>query len=169
LVTLSVLIVALAVLPVLFAEVGKFARQAKVAKLERAVLVQQDIARLQIAVDNAIEVEVVEALSKIASELLQGGLGQLFVLLDQLQQITACAVLENDPQVVPRLVPVVKLEDVAIFQIMEDSHLVEDFATAEFLDRFYCHILDSLLLSSLVDNGVFAAADLLVDVKVVHI
>ena len=69
------------------------------------------------------------------------------------------------------------------------SYLIEHLAPAEFLDRLDSDILDCLLLAPLlnrmtmvtnliqegtkltylVDDGVFAAADLLVDVKVIHI
>ena len=48
---------------------------------------------------------------------------QLLVLFDQFVEIVATAVFEDDPQMVPRLIPVVKLENTLVFQIMKDSNL----------------------------------------------
>ncbi len=47
-----------------------------------------------------------------------------FVLLDELKQVGARAVLENDPEMVPGLVPVVELEDVGMVEVVEDPQLV---------------------------------------------
>ena len=69
--------------------------------------------------------EVVKTLSEITSELLHGLLGELLVLLDHLEQVAARAVLKDDPQMVPRLVPVVELEDVPVLQVVENAHLTK--------------------------------------------
>ena len=68
--------------------------------------------------------EIVEALRKIASKLLESRLGKLFVLLNDLKQVATCAVLEDNPKMIPRFIPVVELQDVSVLQIVEDSHLV---------------------------------------------
>ena len=105
-------------------QIRQLASQTEVAELERAVFIEQHVRWLQVAVNNPIEVQVVQALSEVSTEFLNRLLGQLFVLLDQLEQVSTSAVLENDPQMVPCLVPVVKLENVAILQIVEYSDLV---------------------------------------------
>jgi len=75
--------------------------------------------------------QIVQALSQVSTELLNSWFWQLFVLFDQLQKITASAILKDDPQVVPRLIPVVKLEDVSILEIVEDSYLNQKFNAIE--------------------------------------
>jgi len=59
-------------------------------------------------------VKVVQALGKVTSELLQRWLWKFLILLDHLQKITTGAVLEDDPEVIARLVPVVEFEDVSV-------------------------------------------------------
>ena len=58
--------------------------------------------------------QVVEPLSKISTELLNRGFGKLLVLLDKLEQITTRTILKDDPEVIPRFIPIVELENVAI-------------------------------------------------------
>jgi hypothetical protein len=47
----------------------------------------------------------------------------LFLLLDQLEEITASAILKDDPQMIPCFVPVEELEDMPVFQIVKDADL----------------------------------------------
>ena len=58
--------------------------------------------------------KVVQALGKVTSELLQRWLWKFLILLDHLKKITTGAVLEDDPEVIARLVPVVEFEDVSV-------------------------------------------------------
>ena len=67
--------------------------------------------------------KVVQALRQISSKLLDGLLGQFLILLHQLKKITASAILKDDPQVVPGLIPVIKFQDVSILQVVKDAHL----------------------------------------------
>ena len=70
--------------------------------------------------------QIVKTLGKIASKFLQRWLRKFLVLLDHLEKISSRAVLEDDPEVVARLVPIIELEDVAILQVVEDSNLKTD-------------------------------------------
>lgn len=47
----------------------------------------------------------------------------LFLLLDQLKQVTARAVFEDDPEMVSRLIPVEELQDMSVLQVVKDTHL----------------------------------------------
>ena len=67
--------------------------------------------------------QIIETLRKIASKLLQCRLWKLLVLLNHLEEITASAVLEDNPEVIACFIPVVEFEDVPVLQVMEDSHL----------------------------------------------
>lgn len=79
---------------------------------------------LQVGVDDPIRVQIVEALRKIASKLLDGLLRQLLLLLDKLEEVASCAVLEDDPQVIACLVPIEELKDVSVLEVVEDAHLL---------------------------------------------
>ena len=111
--------------------------------------------------------QVVQALSEVSPKFLYSRLWKFLVLLNQLEQISASAVLENNPQMIPSFVPVVKLQNVAILQVVKDSnlehkqsclrqstnhntYLVEDLASPEFLYRLYCHVFYALLLAALI-------------------
>ena len=118
-----VLIWLLASISSIFSEVGKFARKSKVAKLESAVLVDKYIRRLQVTVDDSVEVQVVETLGQVSTKLLDRLLGQLFVLFNQLKQVATGTVLKNDPKMVSGLIPIVELENVSVLQVVEDSNL----------------------------------------------
>ena len=58
------------------------------------------------------------------TELLDGCFIKLFVLLDHLVEVTSSTVLEDDPEMVPCFVPIVKLENMSVFQVMEYAHLL---------------------------------------------
>jgi hypothetical protein len=45
-------------------------------------------------------------------------------LFNQLEEITASTVLEDDPQVVACLVPVEELKHMPILEVVEDAHLI---------------------------------------------
>ena len=55
-------------------------------------------------------VQVVEALGEISTELLDCLLRQFLVKFYNLEEVTACAVLEYNPKVIARLVPVEELQ-----------------------------------------------------------
>lgn len=82
--------------------------------------------------------QVVQPLSEVSAELLYGAFRQLFVLLDELEQVTTGAVLKNDPQMIPSLVPIVELENVPIFEVVEDSNLVRITQTSQFQPGRVC-------------------------------
>ena len=53
--------------------------------------------------------QVRQSLDELVCELLDCLLGKLSVLFDELEQVSAWAVLEDDPEMVASFVPVVKL------------------------------------------------------------
>ena len=67
--------------------------------------------------------QVVEPLRQVSAKLLDRWLGELLVLLDHLEQVTASAVFEDDPEVIARLIPVVELQYVSVLEIVENSNL----------------------------------------------
>ena len=104
-------------------QIRQLARQAKVAELECAILIHQHIRGFQIAVDDAVRMQVVKALRKISSKLSDRVFWQLLIQLDHLKQVPTRTVLEDDPQVVPRLVPIVEFQNVPVLQIVKDFDL----------------------------------------------
>lgn len=78
-----------------------------------------------------------------------GANAYLLVLLNHLKQVSPGTVLEDNPEVVPGLVPIEELENVPVFQIVENSHLVEHFLSAVLFDGLHCHVLDSFLFAAL--------------------
>ena len=52
---------------------------------------------LQVSVNYPVRVQVVEALGQVTAELLDGLFRQLLLLLDQLEEVPAGTVLEDDP------------------------------------------------------------------------
>ena len=58
--------------------------------------------------------QVIKPLSKISSEFLNSCLWKLLVLLDNLEQVTTRTIFKDDPEVIPRFIPIVELENVAI-------------------------------------------------------
>jgi hypothetical protein len=95
--------------------------------------------------------KVVKALSKISSKLLDGLLRKLLVLLNQLEEISSGAVLENNPEMVASFVPIIKLEDVSVLKTVENPDFVENLFPAVLLDALDCHVIDGLLLSTFVN------------------
>lgn len=96
-----------------------------------------------------VGVQVVKALRQVASKLLDGFLGKLLVLLDELEKISSRAVLEDDPKVVAGFVPIVELEDVAVLQGVEHADFVVDLFPPVLLDGLDGHVVDRLLFSAL--------------------
>ena len=52
------------------------------------------------------------------------GINYLFFLVNQLEKIAASTVFENDPQVIPRLIPVEEAQDISVFEVVKDTHLL---------------------------------------------
>ena len=76
------------------------------------------------------------------------------VLFYHLEEVAARAVLEDDPEMVARLVPVVELEHVLVVQVVQDfhldglratTHLVQHLLPPVLFHRLHCHVLDRLL------------------------
>ena len=67
--------------------------------------------------------QVVQPLREISSKLPDRVFWQLLVQLNHLKQVSTRTVLEDDPQVVPRLVPIVEFQNVPVLQIVEDFNL----------------------------------------------
>ena len=47
----------------------------------------------------------------------------LLFLFNELKEVSSGAVLKDDPEMVPRLVPVEEAEDVSVLQVVKDTHL----------------------------------------------
>jgi len=56
----------------------------------------------------------------------------------------------------------------AIFEGVEDAHLIQNLLSTVLLNGLDGHVVDGLLLAALVDNGELAPAYFLVNMKVVH-
>lgn len=56
-----------------------------------------------------------------------------------------------------------------ILNNLEDGHLVHELLAPAPLHRLDSHVLDGLLLPALVDDAVLAAADLFINVIIVHL
>jgi hypothetical protein len=46
-----------------------------------------------------------------------------FILLDKVKEIATCAVFKDNPEVIASLVPIVKLQDIGVAQIVENADL----------------------------------------------
>ena len=90
------------------------------------------------------------------------------ILAEEALQITAGAVLKNEPQVVPRLVPVVELESVWAVQFVHDLNFINHLVHLVLLYSLDGHVFYLLLLAPLKDLRKLALADLFVDVVLVH-
>jgi hypothetical protein len=93
---------------------------------------------LEICVNNSICMQIIKTHSKIPPKLLDCLLRHFFIILEQLKEVASCTKLEDEPQMVTRLVPVVKLENVAVLEVVKDSHLqrkkfLTSFSTFRFL------------------------------------
>jgi hypothetical protein len=69
--------------------------------------------------------EVVQSLRKISAKLLNCLLGQLLVLLDQLEKISASAILENNPEMVTSFIPIGEFQNMSVFEGVEHPDLVQ--------------------------------------------
>ena len=114
-------------------EIYKLAGKPEITKFESTILVQQHIGWFKIAVDNTVGMQIVQSLRQISSKLFHSIFGQLFVLFNQLEQIATGTIFKNDPEMVPRFIPVKKLEYVSVFKIVEDSDFVQNLFASVFL------------------------------------
>ena len=71
--------------------------------------------------------QVVQSHCQVSSELLDCILREILVLFDDLIQIATGAVLEDDPEMVPSLIPVVEFEHVPVLEVVEDSNLINRY------------------------------------------
>lgn len=89
-------------------------------------------------------------------------------MCDEVEQVAANAVLEDEPNVVLRLVPVVKLEHMWAIQLVQELHFIQDLVHAAFGGGLDSDVLHTSLPSRLIHKGVRASSDLIVDVVVFH-
>lgn len=52
-------------------------------------------------------------------------------MLDELEEVTTSAVLKNDPQMIPRLVPVEEFQYMSVLQVVEYSNLHKELGVSE--------------------------------------
>lgn len=93
----------------------------------------------------------------------------MLIFVKKSVEVATWAELKNDPEMVARLVPRIKLEHIFVVQIVEHAHLIHEFLFASALNRLHRHVLDRLLAAPLVDHRVLAPPNLLVYVIVVHL
>ena len=93
--------------------------------------------------------QIVQALSQISTKLLNGFLRQLFILFDQLIEVTASAIFKNDPEMIASLIPVIKLKNMPVFKTMKYADLVQNFLAPVFLDGFDGDVIDGFFLAAL--------------------
>jgi hypothetical protein len=86
----------------------KLARDAEAAELDIPVLVHHDVARLQVAVYDAARVQELQRGEQVAAKVVDGRFREALVGGEQRLEVAADAVLEDEPQVVVRLVPAVR-------------------------------------------------------------
>lgn len=86
-------------------DIAQLARQAEAAQLDAAVLVQQHVAGLEVAVHNGVVVQVLQRNDQVAAKVVDAAFRQPHVLAQQADEVAAHAVLQDEPQVVGGLVP----------------------------------------------------------------
>jgi hypothetical protein len=55
----------------------------------------------------------------------------LFFLLNKLKEVSTSAILKDDPEMVPCLVPVKEAQYMPVFKVMKDTHLNRIFLAKE--------------------------------------
>ena len=93
-------------------EVRHLLGEAEVTELQLAVLVHENVGGLQVAENDALRMQIAQPFQHLVCKLLHSIFRQLLVLLEQALQVSADAVLQDDPEVIAGLVPVVELQDV---------------------------------------------------------
>eukprot|EP00962_Isochrysis_galbana_P050026 scaffold21487_cov105-Isochrysis_galbana.AAC.12 len=99
---------------------------------------------------------------RVESERDDRRLGQLAVVRQQRSQVASGAVLGYNPQVALRVVPAVEGQNVAVPQLAQCAHLVEQFGLARLVYLAQGHKLDAQALACLVHPGMRARADLFI-------
>lgn len=72
--------------------------------------------------------QVLECLDQFNAKQLHLEFWHLLVLFYELIEVMSTAILKDDPEMVPRLIPVVKLENSGVIEIMKDSNLTDQSA-----------------------------------------
>ena len=91
-------------------------RQAEVENLHDVLLIDQQIGRLHVAVDQARLMRMGEALGRLADVVGGGDVIQRAVALDDLLKIAALDVLHDDVMEIAHVVDVVRPDDVAVIE-----------------------------------------------------
>lgn len=68
-------------------------------------------------------------------------------------EITTSTIFENDPKMIPRLVPIVELENVSVLQTVEDADFVQHLLPAILFNGLNGDIVDGLFLAALITNS----------------
>mmetsp|Transcript_58561 Transcript_58561/g.155937 ORF Transcript_58561/g.155937 Transcript_58561/m.155937 type:complete len:253 (-) Transcript_58561:92-850(-) len=140
-----------------------------IADLEHAVLVAQNVCRLQVRVDDGTRMDVQQARKDIVGKLSHLTLGQQSVLLQQTHQVTTGAVLVDDPQVVSCLVPVDEFHHILMPQLGHGADLHHDLLPPALVDALHGDISDRVPLSTFINRGVLAATDFFIEMIVIHL
>lgn len=68
--------------------------------------------------------QVAETLNELVSKFLYCLFRKLFVILQKFEKVTSRAELEDDPEMIACLVPVMEAEDILVLQGVEDPNFV---------------------------------------------
>jgi hypothetical protein len=102
------------------------AREAEVSDLEHGALLvgaEQQVLRLQVAVDEVVRPEEVHAARELAHEAVHAVRRQRAPLAQQLVQVAAAAVLHQQVDVLLRFLDLVQLHDVLVLDLAQDGDL----------------------------------------------
>lgn len=102
-------------------DVHKLACTAKSTQSDRSVLIQKNISRLQIAVNDSLAVQVLCGCEEVPAKIVHTLDWQSEILLKQALQVPSNAVFKNEPQVVVCLVPTINGRQ--LVQTCSDSSL----------------------------------------------
>lgn len=94
--------------------------------------------------------QVRKTLHKLNAKLPNCVFRQFLVIFYKLIEISTGTIFKYDPEMVPGFVPIVKLQYVAVLQIVENPHFVHEFATTTSLYRLNSHVLNAFLNAAFV-------------------
>jgi hypothetical protein len=128
------------------------ASKAEVSDLEGVVVLEEDVGRLQIAVNDAVTVTEVEAFEELGHEDLESatneGLGAVESLLEILVNV-----FEDEEELGTVADDVEEIDDIAVVNFLEDRDLTESSLGDTFVTAVEAHLLEGNDLASLTING----------------
>ena len=143
-------------------------RQTEPAQLQPAVLVDEHVGGLQVAVQHARLVRDPQGGDEVEREPRDAPFGQTLVLLQDTEQVAADAVLQNQPQVIRGFVPGVEFQHERRIRRAKHLHFAQHARTLALVHALDGIVLDGLLATAFIHRAVLTLAYGLVDVVPVH-